>query len=479
MERRRRIRTGCRQCTGGPTPLWVPDRVGPPRDGADIHLRAAGTGRDRSHRANLFRRPHRPDRVLPLGGSGASRIGCTGSRCSASRYRTRAIRPSTSTSGGLSPTGYVGYQSQPQLALAAEPQCVLAVPDGLTAPARGAVIEVPVVPAPNCRPWLAPGAMNPGPHAGPVTIREQVEASGMAQALQERRPIGGTEVTITQAADRPAAPILRGAVEGERIHLRWDPAPGAGITAFENPRGGARRFAGQRRGRGQQPGATGYPLRLGPVLMLSDFRRKLSGAGPVLERGSVRLGAATPPDVPVGLVATVVDDQVTLAWQPATTAPAPSGYVVEAAAAGASGFVAVARTADERLFPFRVPPGTWQARVRAVSAGGASAPTAPVTISPSPCTAPPGPPRSPWPLRTYPSFSFAWSPPSTGPWSSTSSKRDRIEGASDFGRVRVGGDRIAITLPQINSNATGFARIRARNACGESPASGDVMIQRP
>jgi len=34
-------------------------------------------------------------------------------------------------------------------------------------------------------------------------------------------------------------------------------------------------------------------------------------------------------------------------------------------------------------------------------------------------------------------------------------------------------------LPAIDSNSLGFARIRARNACGESAASFDVVVQRP
>jgi hypothetical protein len=54
-----------------------------------------------------------------------------------------------------------------------------------------------------------------------------------------------------------------------------------------------------------------------------------------------------------------------------------------------------------------------------------------------------------------------------------------VEGSANLGRVLLGGDQTAITLPMIDANALAFARIRARNACGESTASADVVIQRP
>jgi len=54
-----------------------------------------------------------------------------------------------------------------------------------------------------------------------------------------------------------------------------------------------------------------------------------------------------------------------------------------------------------------------------------------------------------------------------------------VEGSANLGRVVLGGDQTAITLPTIDSNSLGFARIRARNACGEGPPSSDVVIQRP
>jgi hypothetical protein len=375
-------------------------------------------------------------------------------------------------------SGYVGYQSQPSLSLTTEQQCVIAVPDGLTAPARGGVVEVPVVTTPNCRPWLAPGALNPGPHSGAVTIREQVEANPNSQPENINRGIGGTSIRITQAADRPAAPVLRGAVEGNRIHLRWDPSPGAGITAFEI-RGAA--FGGSD---SAEVVASTRRDWLSPPLGPGSYAVRIAagnylGLGPSSNEVRFSIGVTTAPDPPTGLAAAVVDDQVTLTWHAATTAPAPSGYVIEAAAAGTSAFAAVARTTDERLFATRVAAGPWQVRVRAVTGGGASAPTDPVTIATSQCSAPPEPPRALWTLRTYPAFTLTWAPPATGSVEQYVIEAGSIEGSANLGRVVLGGDQTAITLPTTDPNSPGFARIRARNACGESPATSDVVILRP
>ena len=116
--------------------------------------------------------------------------------------------------------------------------------------------------------------------------------------------------------------------------------------------------------------------------------------------------------------------------------------------------------------------------VRAVTDGGAGAPTDPVTIAPSRCATPPGPPRAPWTLRTYPALTLTWSPPAAGSVEQYAIEGGSAEGSANLGRVVLGGDQTAITLPIIDLNLLGFARIRARNAGGESPSSPDVVIER-
>lgn len=376
-------------------------------------------------------------------------------------------------------SGSLGYQFQASLSLEAAAQCVFSVPDNLTAPARGGVVEVPVVPTPNCRPWSAPDAMNPGPHVGAATIREQVDPNPEGQTQQLARAIGGTTVRLTQAAEVPAPPVLRATVDGTRVQLSWDPSPGAGITAFEI--------------RGAQAGTapaavttvasshrewTSPPLGPGSYVVQVVAGNRL-GVGPPSNDVRFSIGVTTLPDAPELLQAVVVDDEVTLSWAPAATGPAPSGYVVEAAPPGVAAFVTVARLLEPRLRVGRAPVGPWQMRVRAVTAGGAGPPSGPVVVAPTACTAPPGPPGTPWPLLTYPSFTLRWSAPLVGSVDEYVIEVGSVTGASDIGRVRVGDGQTSVTLPQANPNRRAFARIRARNACGEGAPSGEVVVVLP
>jgi len=347
------------------------------------------------------------------------------------------------------------------------------VPGNLTAPARGAVVDVPVVPTPNCRPWSAPGAMNPGPHSGAVTIREQVGAN-TGPAVAVTFSVGATAVRITQAADLPAPPVLHAAVDRDRVHLSWEPGVGAGITSFEI-RGAALGAALTTVATlsGSLREWTSPPLASGSYVVQAAARNDL-GAGPASNEVRFSIGVRTAPDAPDGLLATVVDDQVTLVWTPPGTGPAPSGYVVEAAPASTDSFVAVARTADPRLSVIRVPVGPWRVRVRAATDGGIGPPSAPVTVAPVACTAAPGAPEAPWPLGTYPSFTLRWSAPAVGSVEQYVIDVGSVAGASDIGHVLIGGDQTTVTVPLVSARA--FARVRARNACGQSTPSPEVLV---
>ena len=375
--------------------------------------------------------------------------------------------------------GSFGYQRQTAMALESAAQCVFSVPDNLTAPARGAVLEVPAAPAPNCRPWMAPGAINPGPHIGAATVREQVDANTFDQPHLVSRAIGGTSVQIAQAADVPAAPTLHGAVDGDRIRLSWEPGIGAGITSFE--------ILGAVLGGAPSPVAavspsqrewTSPPLGTGSYVV-QVAARNFVGAGPASNAVPLSIGVRTLPESPTGFAATVIDDQVTLVWDPPANGPAPSGYVVEASPASASTFAPVIRTTDTRLYAIRVPPGPWAVRVRAVTDGGGGPPSPAVTLAPTACTTAPASPSEPWPLQTYPSFTLRWSAPANGSVEEYVIEVGSVTGATDLGRVVVRGDQTTLTVPQVSVNSVGFARIRARNACGQGSPSPEVMVVRP
>jgi hypothetical protein len=375
--------------------------------------------------------------------------------------------------------GGFGSQSQADLVLEGVPQCVLAVPEGLTAPARGGTVDVPVVPTANCRPFMAPFAMNPGPHTGPVVVGIHLQPSQAPMPTNNFATIGNAEVRILQDAAPPAAPRLRGTVDGNRARLSWDPGIGAGITGFEI-RGAV---AGTAMTtvlvtQGSARDWTTPPLAPGSYAV-QVAARNFAGPGPASNEYRFSVGVATLPDAPTNLQAGVIGDQVTLSWAPPSSGPAPAAYVVEAAPAGGGPFAAVARTSDTSFRVSGAPVGNWQVRVRGVTAGGAGGPSDVVAVAPTHCASPPSAPQTPWVLVTYPTQTLQWLPPASG-----SVERYVVEvgtalGRRDIGTLGVNGDTTSVTVPAGSGTPFALARIRAVNACGESAPSPDVSVQLP
>ena len=196
--------------------------------------------------------------------------------------------------------------------------------------------------------------------------------------------------------------------------------------------------------------------------------------GPASNLVTFSVGIGSRPEAPTALAATVIDDRVALAWQPAATGPAPSGYIVEAAVAGASTFAEVARTSAPALVVTRAPIGSWQVRVRAITAGGSGPSSAPVSFTTSACTLPPAPPQQPWSLWTRPTFTVQWASPLAGSADEYVLEIGSSSGSADLGRIVVPGDRLSVT--QAVASIRAFVRVRARNACGESAPSAEVVV---
>jgi hypothetical protein len=198
-----------------------------------------------------------------------------------------------------------------------------------------------------------------------------------------------------------------------------------------------------------------------------------AGRSGASNRRSFSIGLGGTPAPPTNLMANVADDRVALSWTPASTEPAAGGFVIEAAS-GAGAFAPVARSDAPSFVATRVPAGSWQVRVRATTAGGVSQPSDVVTVTTAPCSAPPGAPQLPWGLWTPPAVTLRWSPPSSGSVEDYVIEVGTASGRSDLGRLVVPGTRVAHT-EQVSSLAA-FARVRARNACGESAPSVEVPI---
>jgi len=373
-------------------------------------------------------------------------------------------------------TGSLSGQGLTNVAIEQAPQCLFSGPTAVMAPASGGVVGVAVEPGPGCRPWSVTddSVLNPGPHDGPATILANTWAHGFRQPYQRVVSIGGRLVTITQPAGVPAAPTLEAAVEGDRVRLTWIPGFGSGITSFQ--------IRGAVLGSPTTPVASvGASLRTwtSPPLGPGSYALEIAaandgGLGPVSNLVTFSIGVVSRPEAPIGFAAIVVDNRVAFAWQPGATGPAPSGYIVEAAAEGAATFAEVARTSGASLVVARAPIGNWQARVRAITAGGAGLSSAPVSFTTSTCTLPPAPPQQPWSLWTPPAFTVQWASPLAGSVDDYVLEIGSTSGGADLGRIVVPGDRLSVT--QAVASIRAFVRIRARNACGESAPSAEVVV---
>jgi hypothetical protein len=386
-------------------------------------------------------------------------------------YEVIDLDTDTSLASGVLGAGYR------TLAIEAADRCVLGVPASVDAPVEGGAAGIPVVPAANCRPWSVvgqPAVLNPGPHAGPATVFVQTWANALATEETTPVSIGGQAVLVTQPSGVPAAPTLEAAVAGDRVTLSWTPAIGAGIRSFV-VRGAV---AG-----GPIMDVLTVPGHLrawtSPPLPPGSYQVELvaandAGRSPPSSSHSFSVGVSALPEAPSNLAAAVADDRVALSWTPAGSGPAPAGFVIEAAASGAGAFAAVARSDTPSFVATRVPAGSWQVRVRATTAGGVSNPSEAIAVTTAPCAAPPAPPQLPWALWTPPAVTLRWSPPPSGSVEDYVIEVGTASGRSDLGRLVVGGTRVSHT-EQVSSLAA-FARVRARNACGESAPSVEVPI---
>jgi hypothetical protein len=285
--------------------------------------------------------------------------------------------------------------------------------------------------------------------------------------------LAGQSVTAVRQSAAPGAPELHVAVSGDRAVLSWDVTVGAGMLNFV--------VRGALRGSSLTDVITlagGARAWTTPALSPGSYEVEVAasnwaGTGPASNRVAFSVGVPALPEAPTDVTATVVDDRVEVRWRPASTGPAASRFAVEGAPAGSAAFAEVARSDGSPFVAMRAPIGSWALRIRAVTAGGTGPPSAPVTVTTTRCSAPPAAPRQPWVLTTYPWMTLRWSLPSAG-----SVERYIVEvgsalGRSDLGRLTVAGDRVSLTAPFVTERV--FVRLRAVNACGESPASPDVV----
>jgi hypothetical protein len=378
-------------------------------------------------------------------------------------------------------TGNLGTQIL-DIDVDARTPCMFNAPTSFSVGPEGGLVDIPVTPLGSCDPWSAhwrgeAAIVNSGPHVGAATLHLVVPPTPFNVIHVIRAVAVGRTIEITQLGARPSTPELSARIVDDRLVASWTITTGARPNEFV-VRGGLR--GGDMVPLATVPAATrtwtSAPLLPGSYAV-EVLARNYGGDGPASNRVELSHGLAVPPDAPVNLSASVADDVVTLSWSSATSGPTPSGYVIEAALPGSEVFVPVLRVQSPHAYASRVPPGTWQVRVRAFTDGGASDPSNAVNVTSTPCSTAPGAPSA---LRVMPVagiVTLRWNAPASGGVEQYIVEGTMTASFDPAVRLVVDGSQRVFESPV--PSGIYHARVRARNACGESAPTNEVIAYVP
>lgn len=359
-------------------------------------------------------------------------------------------------------------------------QCLFDPLPAIAVPPGGGVFAFGVAPRGPCDGWTAvaraphfPHVLTPGPHLGAATIRVAVPANSGWESRYAVL-VGGKSILLDQAAAAPNPPFATHDLDGNRVTVSWAVGAGA-VPAQFIIRGGV--FNGGRSDvatvAANVRSWTSPPLPPGSY-SVEVAARNNAGTSAASNRLSFSIGIAEVPAAPTNLQAVVQDDAVRLTWEAALTGAPPGSHLIEAAPAGSVAFAAIAHVNGTSLSAIRVPAGPWLVRVRAVTAGGVSPPSNTVTITPAPCSAAPTAPRDLQATSAGGLTTLRWTAPASGSAQEYLLDGGSRSGLTDLGPVAVAAPSLAFDLA-IPAGAY-YVRVRARNSCGDSGPSNEVLV---
>lgn len=395
-------------------------------------------------------------------------------------FWTASYRAVNLATGDVEILGSLSYFDRLTRSIALLPAlpCRFDLPTTASIGPAGGVVEIPVTPIGTCDPWTVSvpiyrGLLNSGPHDGPATFGIVVPANAGGTPRSVDVTALNHTIRIAQAAAAPSTPAARVAVRDRRATLSWTISPGAAPLEFV-VRGAAQ--GGTPNVLATLPAATrtwtSDPLPAGSY-ELEIVARNSAGDSAPSNRVRFSVGVDTAAEAPLNLAATVRDDVVSLNWSAPAGGPGPAGYVVEAAAGASSVFAPVLQVDSPEAFAQRVPAGTWQVRVRALTTAGAGLPSNVVSVTTSPCTMPPSAPTSLQVMTIADTVTLAWTPPAAG-----GAEQYVIEGGpanTPAARVQIAISGAAPLYEVRAPYGVYSIRVRARNACGDSAPSNEAF----
>jgi hypothetical protein len=222
-------------------------------------------------------------------------------------------------------------------------------------------------------------------------------------------------VTITVAAPLsplPPSGLYVSEIRGNRVTLRWTPAPfGPTPTAYV--------IQG-----GPTPGSVAATI-IAPAVPVFTFEaptgsfylRVHTQAGGDISGASneVQIFVNLPivPAAPGNLLSLGNDTSLTLAWRNSYTQGEPTSLILDVTG---SITTSLPLGLTDTFSVAGVPPGTYTVSLRALNAAGSSLPSEPVTLTfPAACTAAPNAPASVLAYKVGSTIHIVWEPPATGP----------------------------------------------------------------
>jgi hypothetical protein len=271
----------------------------------------------------------------------------------------------------------------------------------------------------------------------------------------------------------PGAPTLTGTSVGNTVSLSWIPAPSGGAPTSYTLRAGS------------APGATDLatiPLRntttfsaTAPTRLyyLTVVARNVCGPSAPSNEIAVQAGCVVAPPAPGPLTFTTAGATVSLAWGASATA---ASYTLEAGSVPGSSALGAFPLGPRTSFSASAPLGTYYVRVRAANDCGNSGPSNEVAVTLDGTTSIPGPPTALTAVVAGRRVTFTWTPPASGGTPASYV----IEAGTTPGGVIANLPTTAPGLVVPNApSGTFYVRVRAVNAAGTSPPTGDVTVVVP
>jgi hypothetical protein len=303
------------------------------------------------------------------------------------------------------------------------------------------------------------------PHFNNASINTQTPVDGLAKRL---------DYFFNPSGSLPATPTgLSAVTTANSVTLSWNASSGA--TNYRLEVGSASGLANLFNGLVGRVTTLSGPVGNG-VYYWRLFATNSVGSSPASAEAQFTIGVpVSPPAAPTNLQAAVNGTNVTLSWSPPAAPSSPAtNYIVQVGSGSGASNLFNGPIGDVTTVSGGVGNGTYFWRVIASNSAGSSPPSAESQFTVG-CTAAPGAPGSLTHSLSGRQVTFAWSAPvSGGAPTEYVIEAGRGPGLSDLASLPTGNTAVVLTIGA--PPGTYYVRIRARNGCGTSGVSNEVVV---